>query len=53
MICPLLPESPSHYAKELFMYQDIFNPIRVSAQVGGKEIIFETGRMANQAHGSV
>ena len=35
------------------MYQDIFNPIRVSAQVGGKEVIFETGRMANQAHGSV
>ena len=35
------------------MYQDIFNPVRVSAQVGGKEVIFETGRMANQAHGSV
>ena len=35
------------------MYQDIFNPIRVTAQVGGKEVILETGRMANQAHGAV
>lgn len=33
--------------------QDIFNPIRVTATLGGKEVIFETGRMANQAHGSV
>ena len=33
--------------------QDIFNPTRVSAHVGGKEIIFEVGRMANQAHGAV
>lgn len=31
----------------------IFNPTRVSAMVGGKEIIFECGRMANQAHGAV
>lgn len=35
------------------MYQDIFEPIRVTAMVGGKEVILETGRMANQAHGSV
>ena len=35
------------------MLQDIFNPTRVMAQVGGKEIIFECGRMANQAHGAV
>ncbi|MDD2966021.1 MAG: polyribonucleotide nucleotidyltransferase [Desulfovibrionaceae bacterium] len=33
--------------------QDIFNPTRVTATVGGKEIIFETGRLANQAHGAV
>ncbi len=32
---------------------DIFNPTRLSAFVGGKEIIFEVGRLANQAHGSV
>lgn len=31
----------------------IFNPTRVSAMVGGKEVIFECGRMANQAHGAV
>ena len=35
------------------MLQDIFNPTRLTCQVGGKEIILETGRMANQAHGSV
>ncbi|WP_374289216.1 polyribonucleotide nucleotidyltransferase [Desulfovibrio desulfuricans] len=35
------------------MYQDIFTPTRVTAQVGGKEVILETGRMANQAHGAV
>ncbi len=33
--------------------QDIFNPTRLNAFVGGKEIIFEVGRLANQAHGSV
>ena len=33
--------------------QDIFNPTRVTARVGGKEVIFETGRLANQAHGAV
>lgn len=35
------------------MAQDIFNPTRVTAAVGGKEIIFETGRLANQADGAV
>ncbi len=35
------------------MQQDIFTPTRVTAQVGGKEIILETGRLANQAHGAV
>jgi len=35
------------------MYQDIFTPTRVTAKVGGKEVILETGRMANQAHGAV
>ena len=35
------------------MLQDIFSPTRVTAVVGGKEIIFETGRLANQAHGAV
>ena len=33
--------------------QDIFNPTRITATVGGKETIFECGRMANQAHGAV
>ena len=28
-------------------------PTRVSATIGGKEIILETGRVATQAHGSV
>ena len=32
---------------------DMFNPTRVTAVVGGKEVIFETGRLANQAHGAV
>jgi polyribonucleotide nucleotidyltransferase len=31
----------------------IFNPTRVSATVGGKEIILETGRLAKQADGAV
>ncbi|MDR2891537.1 MAG: polyribonucleotide nucleotidyltransferase [Deltaproteobacteria bacterium] len=31
----------------------IFNPIRVTATAGGKEFIFETGRLANQADGAV
>ncbi len=33
--------------------ESVFNPIRVKAVVGGKEIMLETGRMANQALGSV
>ena len=33
--------------------QSVFNATRVSAMVGGKEIILETGRLANQAHGAV
>ncbi len=33
--------------------QDIFKPTRLSALIGGKEVIFETGRLANQAHGAV
>ena len=37
----------------MYMLQDIFSPTRVTATVGGKEIIFETGRLANQAHGAV
>ena len=35
------------------MYQDIFQPTRLTATVGGKEIILETGRLANQAQGAV
>ncbi|BAV91547.1 polyribonucleotide nucleotidyltransferase [Candidatus Desulfovibrio trichonymphae] len=35
------------------MLQDIFKPNRVVAEIGGKEVIFESGRMANQAHGAV
>ncbi|MDR2825986.1 MAG: polyribonucleotide nucleotidyltransferase, partial [Deltaproteobacteria bacterium] len=31
----------------------IFNPVRVSAVAGGKEFMFETGRLANQADGAV
>lgn len=33
--------------------QDIFKPTRVSAVIGGKEIVLETGRLANQAGGAV
>ncbi len=33
--------------------QDIFKPTRLSAFMGGKEIIFEVGRLANQAQGAV
>ncbi|MCR4666316.1 MAG: polyribonucleotide nucleotidyltransferase [Desulfovibrio sp.] len=32
---------------------DIFSPVRVSAKLGQKEIIFESGRLANQADGAV
>ncbi|MBQ7739395.1 MAG: polyribonucleotide nucleotidyltransferase [Desulfovibrionaceae bacterium] len=32
---------------------DIFSPTRVSATVGGKEVIFEHGRLANQADGAI
>ncbi|MCR5814619.1 MAG: polyribonucleotide nucleotidyltransferase [Desulfovibrio sp.] len=35
------------------MFQDIFSPTRVSARLGQKEILFESGRLANQADGSV
>jgi polyribonucleotide nucleotidyltransferase len=35
------------------MLQDIFNPARVVAELGGKEIVFESGRLANQADGAV
>lgn len=35
------------------MLQDINNPTRVTANVGGKEIILEAGRLANQANGAV
>ena len=35
------------------MLKDIFNPVRVTASVGGKDFIFETGRVANQADGAV
>ena len=30
------------------MLKDIFNPVRVTASVAGKEFIFENGRIANQ-----
>ncbi|MDR2054566.1 MAG: polyribonucleotide nucleotidyltransferase [Desulfovibrio sp.] len=33
--------------------QDIFHPARVVAELGGKEIVFESGRLANQADGAV
>ena len=33
--------------------QDIFHPTKVTARVGGREYVFEVGRMANQAHGAV
>ena len=35
------------------MLKDIFNPVRVTASVGGKDFVFETGRVANQADGAV
>ena len=35
------------------MLKDIFNPVRVTASVADKEFIFENGRIANQADGSV
>lgn len=35
------------------MSNDIFSPTRVTAMAGGKEIILETGRLANQASGAV
>lgn len=35
------------------MTPDINSPIRVTATVGGKEVILETGRLANQADGAV
>lgn len=35
------------------MLKDIFNPVHLAATVGGKEFIFENGRIANQADGSV
>lgn len=50
---PAFAGIPFAYAKEICMLQDIFNPTRVTCQVGGKEVILETGRMANQAHGEV
>ncbi len=31
----------------------VFNPTRVTAVAGGKEYVFETGRLANQADGAV
>lgn len=31
----------------------VFSPIRITAVVGGKEVILETGRLANQADGAV
>lgn len=35
------------------MVHDIFNPTRVTCTVGGREVILESGRLANQAHGAV
>ena len=35
------------------MTNDIFNPVRVTANLFGKDYIFETGRIANQADGAV
>ncbi|MDR3319665.1 MAG: polyribonucleotide nucleotidyltransferase [Desulfovibrio sp.] len=35
------------------MLQDIFNPTRIIAELGGKAIVFESGRLANQADGAV
>lgn len=45
---PFLPESPS---REIDM--GLLDAVRVTANVGGKEIILETGRVARQAHGAV
>ncbi|GFH63292.1 MAG: polyribonucleotide nucleotidyltransferase [Candidatus Desulfovibrio kirbyi] len=35
------------------MNTDIFSPTRVKALVGGREVVFESGRLANQADGAV
>ena len=35
------------------MNNDIFSPVRVTCNILGKEYIFETGRIANQADGAV
>ena len=35
------------------MTNDIFNPTRVTCVVGGREVVFESGRLANQAGGAV
>lgn len=35
------------------MMKSLFDVTQVTAQVGGKEILFETGRIANQADGAV
>ena len=50
---PVLGGIPFVCEEGISMLQDIFAPTRVTATVGGKEIIFETGRLANQAHGAV
>jgi len=39
---------------EVFMNTQTFSPVRTSAKLAdGKEIIFETGKLAKQAHGSI
>ncbi|MDR2819059.1 MAG: polyribonucleotide nucleotidyltransferase [Desulfovibrio sp.] len=35
------------------MNNDIFSPTRLTAHVGGREVVFESGRLANQADGAV
>ncbi len=35
------------------MTNDIFNPVRVTTSLLGKEYVFETGKLANQADGAV
>ena len=35
------------------MATEIANPTSVSREIGGKTLTIETGRLANQAHGSV
>ncbi len=45
-----LAESPS---KETPLTNDIFNPTRLTVSVLGKDYVFETGRVANQADGAV